>query len=101
MGNFVQDQQSAVPIASGPDLLPVLFGRNKRRAADRFGNDCGDVPLFLQDILDILGATQVADSTALKWTMPRVSRRDVFAAWQQRPALAAEDGFASHRDGVQ
>ena len=88
-------------VAGGSDFLPIVLRRNERGAANRFGDDCADVPLLLEDVLDVIITLKIAVFAAFERTMEIVRWLNMFAAGQQRSYATSEDRFAPNRNRVQ
>src|SRR5439155_8570730 len=99
--NFVKNQERAVPVARGSNFFPVFRRRNEWSTAHCLGNDGGDIPFFIEHVLDVLGATQVARGSAFEWTVPIIGWRHVLAARQKRTRALAKNCLATNRDRVQ
>src|SRR3954469_9437337 len=94
--HFIEYQERAMLVACGPDFLPIILRRNKRSAANGFGDDGGNVPLFLEHVLDVICALQITGFAAFEWAMAIIRRRHVLAAGEQRSDPGAEDCFAAN-----
>src|SRR5215813_200043 len=84
-------------IASGPNPLPVKRWRYDTRAAHRLSHNSGDVSLFCQYVLHIIGACEITLLAATKGAPYGIGRRDMLRAREQRANPAAEETFTADR----
>jgi hypothetical protein len=92
VGNLIEDEQSAMSVASPPNGLPVIGPGNVGSAADWFSDHGCDIALFLQYVLDVVGTLQIAASplVAIPQTAVLFWRRDVLSSGKQRTDVLTE-----------
>jgi hypothetical protein len=95
IGNFVQNQQCAMPITGGSDPLPIIRRRHDTRAAHRFAQNGGNFPLLLQHILHVISACETATITTTEWAAYGIGRRNMFCARKQRADSTPEKALTT------
>src|SRR5262245_32019960 len=93
--NLVEHQQRPMLVAGSANLLPVIQGWNHRDVTHGFPDNRRHISFALQDVLDVIGASQVAGRTAAKRAVGGVGRGRVLAPWQQRSGVLPKSAFTS------
>ena len=84
-------------IASLSNGLPIFRLGDVGCASNRFGNNSSDIALFLQHVLDVVSAFQIAASplVAVPQTAVLIRWGDVLGSGQQGADILAEDGLST------
>ncbi len=99
--DFVEDQEGAVPVAGGPNPLPVVEGWDERSATHRLRDHGGDVAFAFEHVVDVVRAGEGARFATPERAMAGVWGRDVFTARQEGADIAAENGFTADGDAIE
>ena len=99
--DFVEDKERAVFIARSANSFPVIRRWNEWNGTNGFADDSRHVAFLLQNVVNVIGASEGTSRAAFEGTMAIVGGGNVFAAGQQRANVPAKERFAPDRYGIQ
>ena len=101
VGNFIQNEKRTMAITGFSNALPVIRGRNERRATHGFCNHSRHISLLFQDVFHVIRAGEVAFLTALEWTMSVVGWRHMLTSGQKGPHARTKNRLSTDGNGIQ